>query len=456
MFLHAVILTLLLNPGGRLDPRLNGAFRESRNGWVYAHFQGNPNDIGFQYGSLLAPEIDDANKALREELKFDGKDWAFYRTTAAKMFWPRVPAEYRQELEGMAEGLRSKGLQFDATDLLVQNSWMELAWYYLPYLKDKQTNGRAKSGAQPNCSAFVATGAMTADGRPVIGHSCWSNYPIGERWNLVLDIVPNHGHHFIMDSWPVFIHSGDDFGINSEGIMVTETTIMGFKGFNENGVPEFVRAREALQYSNNLDDFERIMTVGNNGGYANTWLAADCKTNEIGELELGLKNVVFKRTADGAFVGSNSPQDPNLIKQECDSTWPAKFCVDRRTRWLQLMDQYKGHIDDEVGMRMLSDHYDIETGKDGPASDTICGHFESENRADEIAPNFVREGTGAVNGKVATAKMAEKMSFWARMGHPCGQPFSAADYLKANPNYARYYKFLKDMPTEPWTVFEAH
>ena len=38
------------------------------------------------------------------------------------------------------------------------------------------------------------------------------------------------------------------------------------------------------------------MREGNNGGYANTWLLADTKTNEIGKLELGLKNVIFYRS----------------------------------------------------------------------------------------------------------------------------------------------------------------
>ena len=94
-----------------------------------------------------------------------------------------------------------------------------------------------------------------------------------------------------MDGSPGLIHSGDDFGINSAGIMITETTISGFSGFDPNGIPEFVRARKAMQYSASIDDFARIMKEGNNGGYANNWLVADRKTNEIASLELGLKNV---------------------------------------------------------------------------------------------------------------------------------------------------------------------
>jgi len=56
-----------------------------------------------------------------------------------------------------------------------------------------------------------------------------------------------------------------------------------------------VRARKAMQYSASIDDFARIMKEGNNGGYANDWLVADIKNNEIASLELGLKNVTLER-----------------------------------------------------------------------------------------------------------------------------------------------------------------
>ena len=73
-----------------------------------------------------------------------------------------------------------------------------------------------------------------------------------------------------------------------------------------------------MQYSASIDDYERIMKEGNNGGYAKNWLVADRKTNEIASLELGLKNVILKRSKDGFFVGSNLPADAKLSKEETD------------------------------------------------------------------------------------------------------------------------------------------
>ena len=63
----------------------------------------------------------------------------------------------------------------------------------------------------------------------MIAHNNWTDYMTGSRWNVIFDIAPEHGNRFIMDGMPGLIHSADDFGINSAGIMITETTISQFQ-----------------------------------------------------------------------------------------------------------------------------------------------------------------------------------------------------------------------------------
>src|SRR5437763_7047249 len=174
-----------------------------------------------------------------------------------------------------------------------------------------------------------------------MGHNAWTGYLDGERWTMIFDIAPSSGQRFLMDGFPGLIHSADDFGVNAAGIMITETTITRFHGWNPDGIPEFVRARKAMQYATSIDEFARWMKEGNNGGYANNWLVADRKTNEIASLELGLKNVVLKRTSDGFFVGSNFPADPKLAREETDFDLNDKSLSQntRHARWLQLMEQ---------------------------------------------------------------------------------------------------------------------
>ena len=100
---------------------------------------------------------------------------------------------------------------------------------------------------------------MTKDHKPVIAHSNWTDIAVGSRWTVIFDIVPTHGYHMLTDGFPGVIVSDDDFGINSAGLMVTETTITGYDLFDPTAVPEFVRARRAMQYASSIDEYVRIM-----------------------------------------------------------------------------------------------------------------------------------------------------------------------------------------------------
>jgi hypothetical protein len=255
---------------------------------------------------------------------------------------------------------------------------------------------------------------------------------------------------------PGWIHSGDDFGVNSAGIIITETTISRFNGFDPNGIPEFVRARKAMQYSASIDDFARIMKEGNNGGYANNWLVADRKTGEIADLELGLKNVNLRRTKDGYFVGSNFPVSAKLAFEETefDLNDKSRSPNARRIRAEDLIKTNKGKIDIAFGKKYLSDHYDSFTKKTDPNERTLCGHIDLSPRGDKPwQPEF---GTaGAVQNKVTDGTMAEKMSFEGALGKACGIRFNAAGHLKAHPQFGWEKDYLRDLIPYPWTAFTA-
>jgi hypothetical protein len=305
-----------------------------------------------------------------------------------------------------------------------------------------------------HCSAFVATGSYTKDGKVIIAHNNWTSYLDGERWTIIFDIAPASGRRILMDSFPGAIHSADDFAINSAGIMITETTISQFSGYDPNGIPEFVRARKAMQYATSIDDFARIMKEGNNGGYANTWLVADRRTNEIASLELGLKNVTLLRKSDGYFVGSNFPANPRLVKEETnfDVKDLANSANARRVRWEQLIAEYKGRIDIVAAEGFLADHYDTFEKKEDADERTLCGHIDLSSRG--MAHWQPPYGTaGAVQNKVADATMAERMSFTAARGHACGINFKAAEYLRKHPEFSWEKPLLRDMDAYPWTIF---
>ncbi len=290
-----------------------------------------------------------------------------------------------------------------------------------------------------------------------MGHNTWTNYIVGERWNIIFDIKPIRGHRILMDGLPGVITSDDDFGINSAGLMITETTITGFTSFDPAGSPEFYRARKALQYSDSIDDYVRIMLDGNNGGYANDWLLGDNKTGEIAVFELGLKEHSVRRTRDGYLVGSNFPVDPKLARLETNFDFGNRQSspLARKARWEQMVEQSKSAIDVETVKRMEGDTFDSFEQQEGANERSLCGCVERSARGipEWDWGKFYPGGT--VQAKAIDSHMAGTMQFWAALGHPCGYDFSAATFLREHPEYGWMKGLLNDMKSHPWSVFTS-
>lgn len=443
------------------DARLAGSYRFERGGWTYVHLQGTPRQIGFQHGYLLAPQIADYAHVLKVETKHNThRDWQFYREAGRTILWPHVDSEYQKELQGIAAGVAARGVNLDLWDIVAMNGEEELADYYIPWLdrNSHAANSYPEPKAPGKCSAFIATGSYTKDGKIVIAHSNWSSYAEGERWVVVFDIQPTHGHRILMDGLPGLIDSGDDFGINGAGIMITETTISQFIGWNSKGIPEFARARKAMQYASSIDDYIAIMRKGNNGGYANDWLIGDRKTGEIAYLELGLKHVSVWRKKDGYFISSNFARDPALIRDETDGFDPTDKSSSpnaRRIRWEQLMHANKGKIDVSMAEQFLSDHYDTFLHKEKADQRSLCGHVDQAPEGVAVWDHGPYYPDGAVQGKATDSDMTAKMTFVARAGHPCGENFYVKPFLAAHPEYDWMKPILKDMIAGPWTVFHS-
>jgi hypothetical protein len=448
------------------DARLQKAYRFQQGGWTYVHLEGSSSEIGYQHGFLLAPEIADALDAIK---LFDThqtqRDWEFFRKTAREMLWPHIDLEYQQELQGIADGVKAHGVDLDVYDIVALNAFEEVPDYYVPWLNQREKQARApKLKAPGNCSAFIATGAYTKDHQIVIAHNNWTSYLAGERWVVIFDILPQHGQRILMDGFPGVITSDDDFGVNAAGIMITETTIAQFEGWDPKGKPEFMRSRKALQYAESIDDYVRMIKEGNNGGYANDWLIGDRKTGEIAYLELGLKNTPMWRTKDGYFVSSNFARDPKLIREETSGFDPQDMSSSmnaRHARADELVQHAKGTIDVEMAEGFLADHFDSfektssHADKVQPNERSLCGHVDASPRGVKQWGWEAYNPGGAVQGKATDSKMAANMSFVARAGHPCGADFVAADFLEQHPEYSWQKPLLRDMKAGPWTKFQS-
>jgi len=433
-------------------------YRFDKNGWIYVHIEGEPYERGFQHGYLVASELDEILESLKYLTYWNtGKKWDFFVDAGEELFVPRIDEEFLEEMKGIAEGAQSAGMDITWQEVLTWNGYFELTGYWWP----NEKAGKFAKGDQTDkdrCSAFIATGSATKEGRIVMAHNSWDAFEQGQFFNLILDIQPAEGHRIFMQSVPGYIHSMADFFVTDAGIMGTETTIGGFGDYDPNEVPEFFRVRKAMQYADDLDEFVKMMEKKNNGGYANSWLLADANTGEIMRLELGLNYQNVERKTDGYFVGFNAPVDPRIRNLECSNTGYADIRMPtgaRRVRLTQLMEEHYGEIDVEVAQEVLADHYDVYLQKENnPCSRTVEGHYELD-RFEYWGARLPYQPAGAVDGKVMDSNMAKDLSFWARWGSSSGMPFDAEAFLAEHTQYSHLEGYLKDRPTQPWTLFRA-
>jgi len=436
---------------------LGRAVLKQKAGWTYLHIEGGPRERGFQHGYLLAPQIAECVRVTRALWHHQsGMEWSWLTAQTAKFINPEIDPENRAEIDGIAEGMGAAGVAMTSDELITYNANMELCWYWWPKAKDKLADDPGGPGPKKqSCSSFIATGHMTADGGIVLGHNTMFDYARATA-SVIIDIVPARGHRILMQTQPGWIHSGTDFFVTDAGIVGSETTIGGFSGFSETGVPEFARMRRATQDAGGIDAWCAIMRKGNNGGYANAWLIGDTKTGEIARLELGLRYVGFERTKDGYFVGSNIAEDLRILRMEThlDDADIRSSAVARRVRWKQLMKENAGKIDLEMAKAMEADCYDTCLNTVNPGGHSLAGHFERvdpqmSGKDDPFDPS------GTFDAKVVDTAMARRMAFDARWGSADGTAFDADAFLAAHPQYDWLEGLMKSRPAEPWVEFQA-
>lgn len=433
-----------------------GSWRIDVNGWIFVRVQGDPYHVGFQNGNLLAHELHDAIEAHKVYAKGAyRRDWQFFRETGMRLYWPKIPEEYRTEIQGIASGVKAEGISdIELEDIVALNGFDDTVSYH-NWLSAKENQSAAPTIREEHCSAFMATGKTTHDGRILVAHNTWSSYLIG-RCNVIVDLLPLKGQGFLMQTNPGSLSSETDWFLSKSGLVVTETTISGINTFNPDGTPYFIRARKAIQYADTISDWVGTMVEDNNGGYANDWLIGDTKTDEIAWLELGTFNHARGRTFDGVFVGSNVATSEQ-VRSETKFNYEDKSgsCTARSQRWAELIKSNRTLLNVEMAKRFLADHHDAFSGEDTPNRNTLCGHVELDARGApewEVGPYYP---TGAHDGKVTDSALAMKGEFWAHWGKPCDTDFSAASFLSQHQEYRWQEPRLRDIKAYPWTLFKA-
>jgi len=379
MKLVALLMALLLLPivsAGYTDeiPQAENAsnyengYRYNIQGWIYVHIEGNAYDRGYQHGYLLHAEIVDMiyrwsnvihncpvilkylpiNQSSARYEKISQTWWDYCKRKAVNLFEDKFPDEYKQEMQGIADGVASQGGEIYGEkvtyeDILTLNEMYELMTVILnpqkrihplrtlfydllgvaPELKGKEDEFIFSFITSPpahHCNGFIATGDATTHGQIVAADSVWCGgwwytYYIAQRWNVILDIKPTNGHRIIMATSPGYIWSDENYYQNDNGIILIDTTaIQGL--WKKSGLTLAIRTREASQYSNSIDDALQYLREENNGVWTGVWLIGDTKTGEIARLDLGLYASAVWRTKNGFYWSANNPMDAKVRREQ--------------------------------------------------------------------------------------------------------------------------------------------
>ena len=437
---------------------------QQKNGWQHLKVKGTAYERGFQEGYLLADEYADALRVYKfMTLETFGKTYEWFAEQALRLHKAAIPQRYADELQGMADGLTAAGVASSLDDMIAWNDWMEITGYWWPQNAGKiMERPLMKTHRKEHCSAIAATGSATVDGKPYLGHESFDEFWSGQYFNVCKHVEVDEGYDFIMQaSAPCMLASMTDFYVSASGLNVTETTLAGFDRYSDQGVPEWVRIRDAIQFAKTIDEFVERLDAGNNGGYANAWLIADHNTGEIARFEQGLEFTSLERTKDGTFFGCNAVFDPRIRNLECKDNGfndPRQQTGARRQRWMELIDRYYGKIDLAAVKEMLADTYDVYLGYDCPSSRCVCAHYDVDPQYYADDPDAVWNipfyPAGSCDAKAAGPDDVKNMTMWGRYGRADGVEFDAARFMDQHPLWKWMDGYLQDRPTQPWTLFD--
>lgn len=442
-----------------MSTKIKNGLSYKKNGWTFISIKGKPKERGYAYGYFCATDFKEIQKMLKFViLESYGVEWNHFIKEIVNDFKEMTKREFNElyeEMEGISDGCNANGCKTSVDEIIAWNFYLSIPYWYS---KNTDSPIGKQGGSSDKCSAFIAVGDWTEDGKIVCAHNSFADYIDGQYSNIILDLNPSEGHRFIMQTSPCWIWSGADSFVTAKGIIGTETTIGGFIPY-EKKFPIGYRIRKAMQYGNSLDEYCDILLHENSGDYACSWLFGDTNTNEILRIELGLKYHNIERTKNGFFIGFNAPYDERIRNLEVQNSGfydIRRHQGARMVRLGDLMDEHKGKINIDISKKIISDHYDVYLKKDNnPCSRTVCSHYDldareymsQENRPKPFAPY------GAIDGMICDTNLAKKMSFVSRYGNSCGTSFIKDEFCKKHRQYENFCPYLRDRPSEPWTEF---
>jgi len=464
-------------------------YRYNARGWIYLHIEGKPYDRGYQHGYLLSNEIVDhinrwsnvihaspiySGKYIDHESekyeKLSNKWWNFCRSRINKIYWDRTPEEYKDEIKGIADGVKAQGVQVhgrnvDYIDILSINQMFEFMVRFENQKKGfhplkslfYQIKGFIPTGYNDissfiksfldapkvdHCNGFIATGDATTEGQIVAaqGIRCggwWYPYYIAQRWNVVLDIAPSDGNRLTFSSCPGYIWSDANYYHNEQGIIIIDTTTnQGL--WKDSGYSMVIRTRSAAQYSNTLDEALEYLMHKNDGLWTAAYLLGDTETGEIARLDLALYAYEIWRTKNGFYVSDNNAKSL-AVRKESNG-------LGIKGELLRLIELPQGKMNHAYLTRR---YIPAPRGsKMEELGEKYYGDIDLEVLKNIIMYTYPVCDKGSTDLKASDTQLIEQNSLWVYWGRMNGNTWNTSDLIKN-------FKGVVDVPSAGWTFISG-
>lgn len=152
---------------------------QKNGGWIIVHTEGTPIERGFQHGYILANEFKEAWRVLSYMcVQTTGMDFSFFVNKAVELYGKKMPEYLIQEMTGIASGLTKAGVPTSYNQILGWNMYCELTESWWPLHANEYIDYYVPKAQKDKCSAFVATGSATKDGKIVIGHETFDDFSL--------------------------------------------------------------------------------------------------------------------------------------------------------------------------------------------------------------------------------------------------------------------------------------
>lgn len=464
-------------------------YRYNAQGYIYLHLEGEAYNRGYQHGYLLAAEIVDHinrwSNVIHNSPIYDGKYiphdsakyeklsntwWDFCRSRIEKIYWDRTPEEYQNEMEGIADGVKARGgmvhgREVDYVDILAINQMFEFMTRFetpnkgfhplkdlfnkikdfVPTSYNEESNFvKTFLEAEPasHCNAFIATGDATTHGQMVAAQSVrcggwWYPYYVAQRWNVIIDIIPRNGNRFIMSSCPGYIWSDQNYYQNEEGIIILDTTLpQGL--WKDSGYSMVIRTRNAIQYSNTLDEAIELLMEKNDGLWTAGYLIGDTETGEIARLDLGLYAYEIWRESDGFLISDNNAQSM-AVRAEANG-------LGIKGALMRIMGLVTGS---QVYSYFTLRYFDAPRGaKMKELGEECYGNIDIDVLKEKIMFEFPVCDSGSTDIKATDTNLINHNSLWVFWGRANGDIWDVSDQ-ESN------LKGVKPVPPMGWTYISG-